>query len=82
MGLGKTLTTLATILSTLNEAKSWLLSKPPGTLMRQRSKATVIVVPSEGNPEPNRNIGIIMTDFSSSYESMARGDPNVRNSYL
>ncbi|CAI7613105.1 unnamed protein product [Penicillium pancosmium] len=52
MGLGKTLTTLATILSTLDNATTWLLSKPSGSLMCQRSKATVIVVPSEGDSNP------------------------------
>jgi SNF2 family DNA or RNA helicase len=53
MGLGKTLTTLATITSTLDNAKSWLLSKPSENWTRQRSKATVIVVPSESELEPD-----------------------------
>lgn len=53
MGLGKTLQTLATILSTLDYAEHWLrshVSLPRG--LQRRTKATLVIVPSEGTP-PN-----------------------------
>lgn len=70
MGLGKTLTTLATVLSTLERASTWIFSKPPGPSMLQRSKATVIVVPSEGKPNLKPELSAASTDCSSSHESM------------
>ncbi|KAJ6007434.1 helicase [Penicillium herquei] len=50
MGLGKTLTTLATIISTLKYAETTMNTGPPdlcGISSRHRSKATLIIVPSE-----------------------------------
>lgn len=53
MGLGKTLTTLATIVSTLKHAEATVLTESSyacGISQKNVSKATLIIVPSEGRP--------------------------------
>ncbi|KAJ5959495.1 uncharacterized protein N7479_006645 [Penicillium vulpinum] len=49
MGLGKTLTTLGTIISTLSHAEASMVSKEefPKSPAKQKSMATLIIVPSE-----------------------------------
>lgn len=55
MGLGKTLTTLATIISTLEHAEATLTTSSSSNACsltsKQPSKATLIIVPSEGTLE-------------------------------
>ncbi|KAJ6150203.1 helicase [Penicillium samsonianum] len=50
MGLGKTLTTLATIITTLNHAEATVVSNKefPELPPKQKTMATLIIVPSEG----------------------------------
>lgn len=48
MGLGKTVTTLSTIVSTLNHAKEWTEKQTNDGSEKRRAKATLIVLPNEG----------------------------------
>ncbi|KGO58230.1 Helicase, C-terminal [Penicillium expansum] len=47
MGLGKTVTTLSTIVSTLNHAKEWTEKQTNDGSEKRRAKATLIVLPNE-----------------------------------